>query len=272
MSLTTAETRFGGLKLDGLHGRARVTPAAFALQPIDFEVFGGRYSGSLTLTLAETPAFQLKASLSGVDMSSVMAFAGSPGAITGHLSGTLDVAGDGTTAREVIGSTHGTAHVSIANGAVKGLGLVHGVVLALSGRQDSRAQLGATSMDEPFTTLAATLNIGSGAATTRDLRFESKDLLLAATGSMRLDGSAVHLSGPLQLSEALSQQAGRDLVRYTQEQGRVTLPATITGSLDHLQVQLDLAAVTKRAIRNRANEETQKAIQKGLGGLLRGSK
>ena len=78
------------------------------------------------------------------------------------------------------------------------------------------------------------------------------------------------LKGRAQLSEAFSQQAGRDVLRYAQEEGRVTLPATISGSAENLKVRIDAADVAKRAVRNRANEEAQKAVTKGLGRLLGG--
>ena len=86
-----------------------------------------------------------------------------------------------------------------------------------------------------------------------------------SAGTFRLDGSKVDLAGKVQLSDALTAQAGRDLVRYTAEQGRVTLPASIGGSADKLQVRIDTGAVLKRAITNRANEE----IKKALGGLFK---
>src|SRR4029453_5776176 len=108
--------------------------------------------------------------------------------------------------------------------------------------------------DEPFTKLGATLTIAGGSASTDDLRFESKDLLLAAAGTVRPDGSAINLRGQAQLSDELSKQAGGDLVRSTQEEGRVTLPATITGSAAAPQVRIDVAGVAKRALTNRANE------------------
>jgi hypothetical protein len=73
----------------------------------------------------------------------------------------------------------------------------------------------------------------------------------------------------VQLSDALSQQAGRDLVRYTQEEGRVTVPVSVTGSVDKLHANVDLGNLAKRAIRNRANEEIGNAIKKGLGGLFK---
>jgi hypothetical protein len=77
----------------------------------------------------------------------------------------------------------------------------------------------------------------------------------------------------VRLSEALSQKGGTDLYRYTQEGGRVTLPATVSGPLSNLSVRIDVARAAGRALRNRANEEIQKAIERnlpgGLGGLFK---
>jgi hypothetical protein len=86
---------------------------------------------------------------------------------------------------------------------------------------------------------------------------------------VRLDGSAINLAGQVQLSDELSKQAGQDLVRYTQEGGRVTLPVAITGSANAPHVMIDVAGMAKRAVTNRAQEEAQKALKKGLGDLLK---
>jgi hypothetical protein len=142
--------------------------------------------------------------------------------------------------------------------------MVRAIVLAGSGRGSSQAQVGSASSTEPFTRLGATLALAGGTATTKDLRFESSNLLLDASGSFRLDASNVDLTGKVQLSDELTAKAGQDLVRYTAENGRVTLPASISGPADKLQVRIDTGAVLKRAITNRANEE----IKKALGGLF----
>lgn len=57
-------------------------------------------------------------------------------------------------------------------------------------------------------------------------------------------------------------------MRYTKEQGRVTLPATIMGSADNPQVRIDVASVARRAVVNGASEEAQKGLKNGLGRLL----
>jgi hypothetical protein len=92
---------------------------------------------------------------------------------------------------------------------------------------------------------------------------------MTAQGSLALDGSAVNLRVQVQLSERLTEEAGTDLKRYAQQDGRVTLPVTVGGSVDNLAVRIDAGAAAQRAIRNRVTEEAQKAIGRGLGGLLR---
>ena len=120
----------------------------------------------------------------------------------------------------------------------------------------------------PEDRLGATLAVVGGDANTSDLQLESSDLLLTAAGYVQLDGSSMDLRGQAQLSDALAARAGRDLVRYTQEQGRPTLPVVITASADAPQVTVDMTDVLRRAIANRAKEEVQGAIKRRLGGLF----
>ena len=268
VTLDAAKASMGGLTLDTLSGRANVTGDRVMLEPVSFGLFGGRYDGTLALSLGRIPDFRLKAKLTGVDMAAATAFAGSPNAVTGKMAGTIDLTGRGMDAPTVMKSARGTARVDVTDGTVKNLGLIQTVVAATSGRSDASPQ-GNRSRDEPFSRLGATLNVSGGSASTQDLKFESKDIMLSAAGGLKLDGSALNFQGQVQLSDELSKQAGRDLVRYTQEQGRVTVPAVITGSADHPQVAIDLTSMVKRAMTNKANEEVQKAIQKGLGGLLK---
>jgi len=269
VSLETERATMGTLTLDKLTSQARIMGDSMTFEPISFGVLGGHYNGALLFTLGVIPDFKLDATLAGVDMGTATAFVGTPGILTGHLSGNLHLAGRGMDASSVIKSARGTAHVDIVNGVVKNLGLVRSIVVATSGRSD-RAGMGASeTRDEPFTKLGATLTIANGSANTQDLRFESKDLLLAAAGSVRLDGSGINLAGKAQLSDELSKQAGQDLVRYTQEGGRVTVPLTISGSGNAPQVRVDISGMAKRAFTNRANEEVQKVLKKGLGDLFK---
>jgi AsmA protein len=239
------------------------------LEPVSFGIFGGKYDGNLRFSLGSSPNFRLNATVSGVDMAAATKFAGSPDTITGRLSGKLSLSGRGIDAASALDSARGTARVDITKGTVKNLGIVRTVVTSTSGRSGAPAKSASGPRDESFERLGATLAVASGSASTQDLRFESPDILLTARGGLRLDGSAINLAGQVQLSDELTQQAGRDLVRYTQEQGRVTLPATITGSADNPQVRIDMAKVATRAITNKATEEAEKVIKRNLDGFFK---
>jgi uncharacterized protein involved in outer membrane biogenesis len=271
VTLDAPKAAMGGMTIDKLSGRARVTADSIEMDPISFGLFGGKYEGTLAANLAgRVPAFRWSAALTNVDVAAASAFAGTPGVVTGRLSGKIDLTGSGADAATAIKTVRGTARIDVVDGIVKKLGLVRNVVIATSMREGATKQaMSGGSTDEPFTRLGATLRIASGLASTDDMRFESKDLLLTAAGNVRLDASSVNLVGRVQLSDELTKQAGSDLARYTAEQGRVTLPATITGPADHLSVKIDVADMAKRAITNRATEEAEKQLKKGLGGLLR---
>ena len=282
VTVDAKRAQMSGITLEGLTAKAHVTDAAVELKPISFGLFGGKYDGTLTLRTGTGPApvFTFGASLSNIDVPAVTRFAGMANdPLTGRLSGRLDVTGAGTDAAAAMRTARGTARVNIANGVVKNLGLVRAIVVATSGRGTSGTLTGATavasteaqaSRDESFKTLSATLGIAGRSATTEDLRFDGTNVSVGARGSVALDGSAVNLSGQARLSEELTKQAGTDLVRYTRDDtGRVTLPVTVSGSAQALSVRIDVANALKRAIQNRVEDEAQKALIKGLGGLFK---
>jgi uncharacterized protein involved in outer membrane biogenesis len=199
----------------------------------------------------------------------VMAFVGSPGLITGRLAARLNLTSIGTDVSNVIDRARGTARVDLEDGTVKNLGLVRAVVLATSMRAGTQAAPETASSDERFSTLGATLAIADGRARTSDLHFESSDVTFRAAGSVRIDGAAIGLNGTMQLSDALSQRAGRDLFRYTQEGGRVTIPATVTGSARSPVARIDIGGVAARAAKNRIQEEVGKAMKKAIDDLFK---
>lgn len=269
VDVQTDRATFGTLTLQGLAGRMRVTPTLLAINPVRFGVFAGTYDGALTLTLERQPTFRLNARLADIDVGATLAFLGSTGMMTGQLSGTMDISGRGLSAAEIHQSARGSASVDVVDGVVRRLGLLRSVVLATSMRADSgSAAATPATTDEPFSTLHAAFVVGDGRARTDDLAFESAHLRVTAAGTIALDGQAIDLDGQVQLSDELSAQAGRDLVRYTQQDGRATLPLSIRGPAGAPRVQIDVVDLTKRAIVNRANEEINEAVREGLGRVL----
>lgn len=263
VTLKAARASLAGLTLDALTGRARVTPAGVTLDPIEFGVFGGRFVGAVEPT-ADADGLHLKADVSGLDVVALSAWAGSPGVISGRMNAGVDLTTSAADPSAALAGSSGTARLAITDGVVHRLGLVKSIVVATSMRSGATLPSDASG-DEPFSRLGATLRIVRGRGETSDLTFESPSVRFVGSGAVHLDGSAVNLRGRAQLSEALTQQAGRDLVRYTQQDGRVTLPVTVTGPASAPSVHVDVGDVLERAVKNRAEEE----ITKGINRLLR---
>jgi uncharacterized protein involved in outer membrane biogenesis len=267
VDIAAERATFGTLALDAVKGKARLTDEQLVMTDLGFDVFEGHYTGAVTLGLASTPVFQIKGTLSGVSMGALTAWAGAPDAMTGSLAATLDATGTGTSADAVIASTKGTARINVTQGTVTGLALVRTIVVASSMRSGASTTT-AGAGNEEFTRMGASFSLGGGVARTKDLTFESNDVSLEGAGQIGLDGSNIDLAGRVRLSEALTQQAGRDLVRYTQEGGRVTVPVSISGSAGALDVRLETVDLLKRALTNKALEEAGEALRRGLGGLF----
>jgi uncharacterized protein involved in outer membrane biogenesis len=277
VALTLGRATTGGLVLSDLRATATVTPEAVALEPIAFAVFGGRYEGTMHLALGGVPEFRWRARVSGIDTAAVMAFAGSPNTIAGTLAGTIALDGAGLEMEQALRTARGTARIDISDGTIAGLGLVRTVVTATSGRggiltsaSTSLASSGNAAAAERFSRLGATLSIAGGRMTTNDLALTSTDVDLTATGAMSVATMATNFAGRVQLSDALSAQAGTDLRRYAQDGGRVTLPVTVTGPIERLTVRVDVAEAATRALRNRAADEARKALERNVPGGLRG--
>jgi uncharacterized protein involved in outer membrane biogenesis len=271
VSLGADRATMGAMVVEKLVGRAVLKGQDLTLDPLGFSLFGGRYEGTIAVSMGSAvPSFRWKATLAGIDVAAATAFAGNPNTISGRLSGQIDLAGRGIDAATAIKTARGSARINVADGIVKDLGLIRSVIAATS--LDANAVKQASgSRDEPFTRLLASLAIANGTATADELRFESTDLTLAATGTARLDGSAMNFNGEVQLSEALTKQAAgaSGVMRVAQDNGRLTLPATITGSADAPRVRIDAAAMARRALRKTATEQGETLLKRGLGGLIR---
>jgi uncharacterized protein involved in outer membrane biogenesis len=277
VDLTLGQATSGGLALSNVRTTAVVTPKTVALEPVAFDVFDGRYEGSMRVTFGDPPGYRWRGKVSGVDTAKLMAFAGAANSISGRLSGTMSLDGAGLDVDGALRTARGDARIDISDGTIAGLALVRTIVLATSGRGGYVASAGSalqssgdTAGAERFSRLGVTLGFADGVITTRDLVMNSTDVDLTGAGRIRLETMATRLDGQVQLSESLSKQAGSDLYRYAQEGGRVTLPATVSGPIDGLTVQVDLGQAAQRALRNRAVEEAEKAIERNLkGGLKR---
>jgi uncharacterized protein involved in outer membrane biogenesis len=269
LDVKAARGRAAGVAFEALTARTHLTPGKLTFAPFGFGIFGGRLEGTVELvTSGVEPSVTIAGTLTGVDMNRLTEFSGQPGSMTGTLGGTLSVAGEGQGLERALARATGTGSVAITDGAMKGLQLVRTIVLAFGKPAPEQP----TEGGEAFSRLGARFSLARGVVTLSDLSFDSRDVDVSGEGTLSLAGSRLDVRGKATLSEELTAQAGRDLVRYTAAEGRVTIPAAVTGTVVEPVVGVDVASVLGRAAANelqRQSEGLKKQAESALKGLLR---
>lgn len=229
------------------------------LRSLRLDLFGGRYEGTITARLGKQLTARLDSKISDLDVAQLAAFGGASDTITGRLSGTGTFNGSGSDFAQLLHDARGSGTASIVNGTIRRLNLVRTVVLFF-GRPAPDAGAGTDAFDR--------LDVGFSLAN-RLLRadpfsFHSADADMSGAGTLNLDTDVLDGRVNVTLSEALSAQAGTDLIRYTREGNRVVLPAVIGGTLEMPRLTIDVVAATRRGFRNEA-ERRIKGLLDGFG-------
>lgn len=247
-----------GMSFRDLAATGVVTPGGIRFDPLAMGLFGGRLEGAMNLDMAgDEPVFAVSGSLARIDMAELTRFAGQAGSVTGTLSGSFSVTGRGIEPARAMARARGQGTAAITDGTVKGLQLVRPIVLAF-GKPDAAQPVDG---GERFSRMSANYSLAGGVVTLSNLSFLSRDVELDGSGTLAVEGRALDIRASARLSKELTAQAGRDLVRYTAEDGRVTVPVTITGPLDAPSVGVNLAGLAQRAVTNELKRRAEEAIR-----------
>jgi hypothetical protein len=246
--LSADKGRAAGVELTKLTGTLVAENDHVTLSPVAFGLFGGRYEGAMRATVGRNLALSLTSRLVNLDVAKLAAFGGVQEAVTGTMSGTGRFTGNGRDMAAALASAAGSGDIEIADGTIKGLNLVRTVVLYF-GRPaaDAPAASGAR-----FDRIDASFTLARQVVRSDSLSLRSPDVDVVASGTLTIPTKALEGRGELMLSEALTRQAGTDLVRFAREGNRVVLPANVDGTLSQPRVMIDAGAAVQRGLRNEA--------------------
>jgi len=226
-----------------------------SLSPLTFQLFGGRYQGTLAAELRDRISATLRSRIMDVDVAQLAAFGNSAGSASGTLTGAGTFSGSGSDMNAVLASAEGKGTATIVNGTIRHLDLVRTVILFFG-----RPAPNAGNSSDAFQRLDAAFSLANRVVSADALSLHSEDADMVGNGRLELDSKALSGHVDLSLSEALTKQAGTDLARYTREGDRIVLPATIGGTLGSPRVSIDAAAAVQRGLKNE--------LQRRLGDLL----
>jgi len=239
----------GGVEVRQFASDVEVNGDAVTMSPLAFQLFGGRYQGSLSARLGNTLSATLRSRLLDLDVAQLAEFGNAKDTVTGRLSGAGTFTGSGRDFAAVLAGARGTGTAKIANGTVRRLGLVRTIVVFFG-----KPAADAPGASDAFDSLDLQFALQNQVFRAEALSLHSRDMDLVGSGTLATATKALAGRFDISLSQALSAQAGNDLQRFTREGNRVVLPANVGGTLESPRVTIDAAAAVKRGLRNEVGE------------------
>jgi uncharacterized protein involved in outer membrane biogenesis len=256
LRVTAPKARGAGVELSNFEAVATAYAGDVTIDPMLFELFGGRHEGWLAAAFDGTPNIRIGSSVANIDVGQLAAFGGMPGSMAGRMSGTIRLGASGPDLATVLASARGVGDVTIVEGTIAKLELVRTVLAFLGGGDEGRPAGGR------FDRLTANFGIAERRVTTEDLSLEAPDVDLLARGRLDLATKQLDGNANLVLSEALSARTNPTLYRYTRMGNRVVLPATISGTLSEPRVGIDAAAAARRGVVNEVERRLRQFFER----------
>jgi uncharacterized protein involved in outer membrane biogenesis len=258
VKLTSPSGSFGTYTFTDLSTTIDLAPGRVALVPLAVRTFGGSFEGRLDAdTTRSVSQLRLSGQLAGLDVPQLMKASGSPGGITGRLGGKVLLTASGDTTDALMRTARGSIGAAVVDGSIPGLDMVRTIVLAF-GKPSGAPPAGSGSA---FSRLGGHFDLAAGTLQTDSLSMTSRDFDMTGEGSLQILTGRLSARANVVLSQELTSQAGTDLRRYAQEDGRVVVPTTITGTLQNPSVSPDLAAATRRALENELKRRAKSFLE-----------
>jgi hypothetical protein len=259
-TVTASQARLAGVPLARFESGLIADGTNLRVEPLKFDVFGGRYDGWLDVSFAEALDVRLGVGVSNLDVAQLAAFGGAANTISGKLYATGRFAARGGEMAQVLAAARGVGEASISAGSIRNLDIVRTVVLFF-GRPGASAPPAA---GERFESITATFALADQSLRSDNLTLRSPDFDVFAKTTFALPRQVLDARADVVLSEALSAQAGRDLYRFTRTGNRIVLPAIITGTLAQPSVRIDAGAAIRRGLRNEVERRLEDLFEQVL--------
>jgi hypothetical protein len=239
----------GGVEVRQFASDVQVNGDAVSMSPLTFQLFGGRYQGSLAARLGTTLSATLKSRLLDLDVAQLAEFGNAKDTVTGTLSGAGTFSGSGRDFAAVLAGARGTGTAQIVKGTIRQLGLVRTVVVFFG-----KPAADAPGASDAFDSIDVRFGLANQVFRGEAMSLHSRDVDMVGSGTLDTATKALNGKFDISLSEALSAQAGNDLQRYTREGNRVVLPANLSGTLEKPRVTIDARAALQRGLKNELSD------------------
>jgi len=244
-----------GLQLDNLRLTLSAEKGVIRLNPLKFEISGGRVSENFTLYANTYPAtWKESMKLSGVSVQPILKAVADFEKLSGTAELSTSLSGKGLLPSSITQSLNGNGHFVFEDGQFEGVDIAKEV--RKFKKQDSPSQ---NTTD--FAQMQGSFRVNKGVLSNNDLYMASPLFRLTGKGKLYLDPLKLDYHVRPRLIESLAGQGGSRIDRG------IEVPLHISGPLDNIQVSVEM---DKDALMNSAaaiNNIAGKPIG-GVGGKV----
>ncbi|MDQ1342374.1 MAG: hypothetical protein QG571_992, partial [Pseudomonadota bacterium] len=241
------------VRIDAKDGRLNVSP-------LSANFYDGRLDGSLAVD-ANGNRFAAKQKLAGVRVGPLLKDLADQDLLAGRGDVALDVTTHGDTVTALRKALAGTAHVALADGAIKGIDIgtkLREAKSLIKGGKDVAVADDATQKTD-FSELSASFRIANGVARNDDLMAKSPLLRLAGAGDIDIGNGRLDYLLKTSVVATSTGQGGKELDAVK----GLTVPVRLTGPFAKPDWKIELAGLAGEAAKAKV-EEKLKGKLKGL--------
>ena len=247
------------VKLSDVRITVKAKDGKVEVNPLLAKLYGGSVRSVLTAD-ANTNAFSVKQSLSGVTIGPLLQDALDQDLLEGRGTVDLDLTAQGDTVGALTKSLTGDAGVLLRDGAIKGINLAQSLRSAgdmLSLKRNQQAEASPTEKTD-FSELKASFRIDKGQARNEDLALSSPFVRLNGAGDLNLVEGSVDYVAKTSLVATSTGQGGSAL----DDMAGITVPVRVSGPLTALKYELQFSDAFEQQAKQRLKAEETKLKKK----------
>ncbi len=275
----TGAARIGWLKLANIKTSnvaldLKAEGGQVALSPFAANLYEGSMNGSLNVDARATPSITFKEEMKSVAVGQLMVDAINNDMLEGKGTVSVDVKTQGDTVNALKKALSGSAALSLADGAVKGMdiaGTIRDMKSKLNVFKDKSSVDGDKKKKTDFSELTATFTIKNGVAHNEDLAMKAPILRLAkgdSKGDIDIANQKINYLAKPTVVKSLKGQGGADLDSLS----GLSIPIKITGSFAAPKYGMDFAAIGAALAKSNLLEKVGGDKGDAVGKLLGGDK
>jgi AsmA protein len=269
-SLHIGDMKLANIKTNDVNLKLNAHEGVVELAPFSASLYQGKMNGSLKVDARNTPSIAFKQNMSNITIEPLLMDAINNDMLSGKGTLNVDITTQGNTVNAIKKALNGTAKISLADGAVKGIdvaGTMRGVKDKLNFMKQSNVT-GDKSKKTDFAEMSASFNISNGVAHNEDLNIKAPLFRIGGEGDVDIANQTINYIARPTVVNSLKGQGGSDLGILN----GLTIPIKITGAFAKPNYGLDFSGLAAGIAKNKLLENIGGAKGDAVKGLISGNK